>query len=339
MMRRRTVLATLVLVASLAAGCSEAGDESMFAPATTQPPPSTTEAPELEFQDCNNDYKNEENQSALMSYEPIGNLPTPGNMPTGSTMRTIQDRGRLIAGVSADTLLFGARNSITGEIEGFDIDMVEEVAKAIFGDDANLDEVIEYRVITYAQRIPSLQNGTVDIVAHTMTINCQRWQLVAFSSQYFDSGQKVLVRNDNPAETYRDLGGQTICVASGSTNLDNINEKKDDTDPSIVVEEVVDLTDCLVAFQQGAVDGITGDDTVLAGFAAQDPYAKVIGGPFSDEPYGLAMRQDQIDFVRFVNLVLERMRTDGRWAESYQTWLGGIEGFGATEPPAALYGR
>ena len=77
-------------------------------------------------------------------------------MPAGSTMAKIAQRGRLIAGVSADTYLLGSRNPFNGQIEGFDIDLVKAMAKAIFGN----ENAYELRVITAAQRIPSLQEGT-----------------------------------------------------------------------------------------------------------------------------------------------------------------------------------
>ncbi len=97
-------------------------------------------------------------------------------------------------------------------------------------------------------------------------------------------------------------------------------------------------TDCLVRFQQGEVDAITGDDTVLAGLAAQDPYAKVIGEAFSDEPYGLAMAPDQVDLVRFVNGVLAQAEADGDWMASYDR-LAGPGARPGDAPPAPVYGR
>jgi polar amino acid transport system substrate-binding protein len=209
------------------------------------------------------------------------------------------------------------------------------VAEAIFGEVTGTN--IEYRAITYADRLPSLESGAVDIVAHTMTINCQRWQRIAFSTEYFAAGQKVLVRTDNDATSVETLGDQRICVAEGSTNIENI--KKPPADPAIEVVPVVDLTDCLVLFQQGAVDGITGDDTVLAGFVAQDPNAKVIGEQFSKEPYGLGVSLDHPEFVQFVNGVLDRVRTDGTWADSYERWMGDRLGPQRPAPPAPNYGR
>ena len=127
---------------------------------------------------------------------PDGTLPAPRDMPAGSYMDKIQQRGRLIAGVSADTLLLGARNPISGQIEGFDIDMLHAVSQAIFGDPNR----IELRVVTAAQRLPVLQDGSVDIVARNMTITCARWKDIAFSSEYYRSGQKVLVRSGEKTE-------------------------------------------------------------------------------------------------------------------------------------------
>ena len=72
--------------------------------------------------------------NCLQSYAPPDPMPTPGQMPAGSYMHTIQKRGRLIAGVSADSLLLGARNPVSGQIEGFDIDMLHAISQAIFGD-------------------------------------------------------------------------------------------------------------------------------------------------------------------------------------------------------------
>ena len=264
----------------------------------------------------------------VASYQPTFTLPAPGEMPDGTYMREIQDRGRLIVGVSADTLLFGSRDPISGRIQGFDIDVLRAVAEAIFGD----PDAIEYRVINYAQRLPSLTDNSVDLVAHTMTINCARWEQIAFSSEYYHAGQNLLVGFDSDVTEIEDLVGtdQKVCVSTGSTNLEELQNNY----PTIERVEVADLTDCLVLFQQSAVEAITGDNTVMAGFAAQDPFAKTVGRLFTDEPYGVGVNLDHPEMVEFVNLVLEQMRTDGRLEQLAVNWLGE-----ATVPPPAVYGR
>jgi len=250
-------------------------------------------------------------------------------MPAGTFMRTIQDRGKLVAGVSQDILLFGYQNPISNQLEGFDIDMIKQVAKAIFGDENH----IEYRAITNAQRIPLLQYNTVDIVALTMTINCERWKQINFSTVYYDAGQRVLVPKSSGAQSMQDLGGKKVCAAAGTTSIDNIKAAPSHPVPVSVAE----FTDCLVLMQQGQVDAISTDDTILLGLAAQDPTLQVLGPKFTDEPYGLGINQSHPEFVRFVNAVLEKMRTDGTWAGIYNRWLGRVGGGGTPSPPPAKY--
>ncbi len=265
----------------------------------------------------------------LASYAPDGALPAPTALPAGSTMARIRERGRLVVGVSADSLLLGSRNPITGRIEGFDIDMARLVADAILGD----PDKIELRVITAADRIPVLQDHEVDLVARNMTITCDRWEQVAFSAEYYRSGQKVLVSLDSDATSMSDLAGQRVCAPASSTSLARIADY-----PGVIAVSGTTHTDCLVKFQQAEVDAITGDDTVLAGLVAQDPYAKVVGKAFSEEPYGLAMASDQVDLVRFVNAVLAQAKKDGAWMSSYTRWL--RPALGALDaPPNPVYGR
>jgi len=266
----------------------------------------------------------------LASFAPSGPNPAPGAMPSDTYLKKIQDRGRLIAGVSADTLLLGSRNPLNGQIEGFDIDMLKAISKAIFND----PNKIEYRVITTAQRIPALADGSVDIVARAMTINCARWKQIDFSTEYYQAGQKVLVAKGSPAKRMEDLKGKKVCAPNGSTSMDKLR-----TFPGVIPVGSDTHTGCLVLFQQGQVDAITGDDTILAGLAAQDPYASVVKAPaFTVEPYGLGVSQKHPEFVRYVNAVLAQMRTDGQWTKAYDSWLKAALG-PAPAPPAAVYGR
>ena len=254
----------------------------------------------------------------------------PDAKASGGYIAAIRSRGRLIAGVSSDTLLLGARNPLNGQIEGFDIDMLKAVSQAIFND----PNKIEFRVITTAQRIPALQDDSVDIVARAMTINCARWKDIDFSTEYYRAGQKVLVAKGSPVKEMADLKGKKVCAPTGSTSMDKLK-----TFAGLVPVASDTHTGCLVLFQEGKVDAITGDDTILAGLAAQDPYAFVVKAPaFTAEPYGLGISQKHPELVRLVNGVLAQMRTDGRWEKAYDTWLKAALG-PAPAPPAAVYGR
>jgi polar amino acid transport system substrate-binding protein len=168
-----------------------------------------------------------------------------------------------------------------------------------------------------------------------MTINCRRWQQIAFSSEYFAAGQRVLVKRDSGVASIDELAaaGAKVCVPGGSTNLEQLQKPQY---RGVQIVEKTDITDCLVAFQQGDVEAITADDTVLVGFAAQDPYAVVVGDQFTSEPYGIGVNKDQVDLVRFVNAVLEEVRASGRWRQLYATW---VDAENRIDPPPALYGR
>ena len=249
----------------------------------------------------------------------------PPRVAPGSFMARIRARGYLIAGVDPGTYHFGFLNPLDGQFEGFDIDMLHAVAKAIFGDPGK----IEFRSIPDAQRIRAVQSGAVDIVAHTMIITCARLSLVDFSTVYFDTGQRVLVPKDSPVTGIGDLGGKKVCATSGSLSLANVRAAP--SHPIPVARPY--WTDCLVLLQQGDVAAISTDDAILAGLAAQDPATKLAGPRFTNDPYGVAISRQHPDFARFVNAVLAQLRADGQWAASYAHWIGTP----VPAPPPARY--
>ncbi|GAA4693070.1 amino acid ABC transporter substrate-binding protein, PAAT family (TC 3.A.1.3.-) [Promicromonospora umidemergens] len=302
-----------------AAGMSSTTQESVQESAPQAPSGAAASGTATAAQDCG------DGQPAVASLDPGGSP----EVTSGSTMADIREQGFLRVGVSADTLLMGSRDPFTSDIEGFDIDVARQVAEAIFGD----PDAIQYRVITSGDREAVLQDHQVDIVARAFTINCERWENIAFSAEYYHAGQKLLVPSTSDVASIDDLSGQRVCAPEGTTTLERLGEWE-----GVEAVPAATHTTCLVLFQQGAVDAITGDDTVLAGFAAQDPYAKVVGDPVSDEPYGVGVPADQPDMVRFVNGVLEDMVAGGQWEESYERWLGDALGPAPTAPEP-VYGR
>lgn len=302
-----------------AAGMSSTTQESAQESVAQAPADAAASGTATAAQDC------ADGRPAVASLDPGG---SPEVSP-GSTMADIRERGFLRVGVSADTLLMGSRDPFTSNIEGFDIDVAHQVADAILGD----PDKIQFRVITSGDRETVLVDHEVDVVARAFTINCERWENIAFSAEYYHAGQKLLVPSTSDVAGIDDLSGQRVCAPEGTTTLERLGEWE-----GVEAVPAATHTTCLVLFQQGAVDAITGDDTVLAGFAAQDPYAKVVGDPVSDEPYGVGIPADQPDLVRFVNGVLEDMVASGQWEQSYERWLGDALG-PAPAAPEPVYGR
>ena len=308
------VLATCALLLGAAAAAAAPGHPSVFRAARTPGAPgaaSTPGAASALGASCN---------PKASSLRPSG----PPLVTSGSFMEKIRARGFLIAGVDQSTYHFGFLNPLTGRIEGFDIDMIRAVAQAIFGQ----PDKVEYKAISDAQRIPDVLSSAVDIVAHTMTITCARLQQVDFSSVYFDAAQRVLVLKNSPARSLSDLRGQKACATIGSDSLARIAAA------NAIPVAVPYWTDCLVLLQQGDVAAISTDDSILDGLAAQDPSTKLVGPRLTDEPYGLAIAKQHPEFVRFVNAVLQQLRTNGQWPASYAHWIGSP----VPAPPAEQYG-
>ncbi|MEU3725093.1 glutamate ABC transporter substrate-binding protein [Streptomyces sp. NPDC031705] len=249
----------------------------------------------------------------------------------GPAIERIRKAGKLVAGVDQNSFKWGYRNP-DGHLDGFDIDLVKAIAKDILGN----EELVIYRAVPTSQRIPALQEGRVDIVVRTMTINCKRLEDVAFSTAYFEAGQQVLVPKGSPIKGYdASLKGRRICTAAGSTAEAALRSQS----YGAVGVSVPNQLDCLVRLQLGEVDGIITDNALAAGQAAQDPSVQLVGAPFTREFYGVAMNKDASDLVRRVNKVLENYRAGGDqspWATSYKKHFEGVLP-GAGVPPAPKY--
>jgi len=321
-LRRRLPALVAVVGLGALAGCSGVTYAETPLPTTSPSKPSSS-APAVAAPTCDN---------ATQSYDPLPSLPSRAAISDAS-MRRIIDKGYLTVGISADTYLFGARNAFTGGIEGFDIDMARAVAKAIFGD----PNKVQLRVITAGDRIPLLKDREVDMVARNMSMTCGRWNDIAFSAEYYRSGQKVLV--SKAVHGAKDLGladlkDKRVCAPTGTTSLTKLQQVK-----GPVVVTAGTHTGCLVLLQQGKADAITGDDTVLAGLAAQDPNTVITSAKaITVEPYGLGLNKADTYLARYVNRVIADLEADGEWKAIYNRWLAAPLG-PAPSPPTPVYGR
>jgi len=254
--------------------------------------------------------------------------PTAGDA-AGPNVQRIKNRGYLIVGVAQDGYLTGYLDSF-GQETGFDIDIARQVEQALFGTQDG--KHIRYVAVTNQQRIDYLQgpDPRVDIVVDTFTITCDRAKKVLFSTDYYDGTQRVLVTKGSGYRSLDDLGGKKVCAQTNSTSLQAVAAYKSHPVPY----GVKNLTDCLVALQQGQVDAISTDDTILAGLARQDPNTEVLPQIVEKEPYGIAASTNARDLIQFVNGVLEQIRPN-TWGTIYRQWL--EPALGTAQPPAAAY--
>jgi len=319
---RATKLGALLTAAALLlVGCGQASSVAPT-PTVTLAPPTPAGMEELPPEPARMPDRSDDDCDRTASLRPFTN-----KAEADAAVAKIKARGRLIVGLDIGSNLFSFRDPITGQITGFDVDIAGEIARDIFGTPAQ----VEYRILSSADRIAALQNDQVDVVVKTMTITCERKKLVNFSTVYFNANQRILAPRDSTISQPADLSGRRVCVAKGTTSLERIRE----ITPSPIIVGVVTWADCLVALQQGQVEAVSTDDSILAGLVAQDPYLHIVGPSLNQEPYGIGINKQNTELVRFVNGTLERIRRDGTWNTLYRKWLTVLGP--APAPPVARY--
>jgi glutamate transport system substrate-binding protein len=252
--------------------------------------------------------------------------PTAEPAPTfeaGTTMAELADAGTITVGTKFDQPLFGLVGP-SGVPEGFDV----EIAKIIASELGISEDNIEWVETVSANREPFIQNGQVDIVVATYTINDKRKEVVDFAGPYYMAGQSILVLADNDdIESEDDLKGQPVCSVTGSTPAAKLAE--------IGAEPVLTdtYTNCLEPLRSGQVVAVSTDNVILAGLAAQNEGEfKVVGEPFTEEPYGIGLMKDDTEFRNWINDVLEASYEDGRYEEAWNSTAGVVLPY--VEPPA-----
>ncbi|MGC4377236.1 ABC transporter substrate-binding protein [Fictibacillus sp. Mic-4] len=231
----------------------------------------------------------------------------------GSAIDKIKKRGKLVVGVKYDTNLFGYKDPKTGDITGLDIDIAKALAKKLLGD----EKKIELKEVTSKTRIPMLNNGDIDMIIATMTISEERKKEVDFSDVYFKAGQSLLVKKGSPIKGVNDLKGKKVLAVKGSTSVVNIKEKAPDAE----VLEFENYAEAFTALKAGKGDALTTDNSILYGMAAQDPNYELVGGTFTDEPYGIAIKKGDKKTVKYVNDFLKELKDSGELQKIKDKWI------------------
>nr|WP_296770293.1 glutamate ABC transporter substrate-binding protein [Rhodococcus sp. (in: high G+C Gram-positive bacteria)] len=225
------------------------------------------------------------------------------------------ENGSLIVGIKYDQPGLGLRNP-DGSFSGFDVEVAKYVADKL-GVPA---DKITFKEAPSAQRETLIQNGEVDYVVATYSITDSRKEKVGFAGPYFVAGQSLLVADGNTDITGPDsLAGKKLCSVTGSTPAQNIADKY----PDVQLQPFDTYSACVESLRNGAIDAVTTDDIILAGYAAQYPgELKVVGEPFTTENYGIGLAKDDTDGRNKINDAIEEMVSSGAWEKAFDETVG-----------------
>ena len=256
------------------------------------------------------------------------------DFPEGTTMARLAEEGRIRVGTKFDQPGFGLAN-LEGVPEGFDV----EIAKIIADELGISEENIEWTETPSAVREEVLERGEVDMVVATYTINDERKQRIDFAGPYYVAGQTILVAADNNEITGPESfesGEHTVCSVQGSTPSENIRQYLGDEDEQLVLFDIYDR--CIEALEAGDVDAVTTDNVILLGYISENPDAyKLVGEPFTEEPYGIGVAKGDDEFRTFINDVLEEAYADGRYADAWARTAGQFAPEAPEPPPVDRY--
>lgn len=242
----------------------------------------------------------------------------------------VKKQGYLNVGGTDTAPLFSMQDPTTGKVTGFDAGLSQMLAHYITGKkDAN--GLTKLTQVTVDTRETLLQNHSVDAVFATYTITPERAQKVAFAGPYYESGDAILVKkSNNDIKTVKDLNGKTVVTESNSTAA--LDLKKYAPGAKVILQQ--QDQQCVAAVQEGRADAYVLDQAILIGDAASNSAVKVVGKPFTQEPYGIGVPKDEPDAKRFVDAWLKKIEADGSMAKLWKATVGTVVSGPAPKAPA-----
>lgn len=239
----------------------------------------------------------------------------PETPAAGNTLADKAKAGTIKVGVKADQPGLGLKTGDT--YEGFDVEIAKVIVKGLGGDPAK----ITFVTTPSADREGNIQQGKVDFVVATYTINEDRKKKVNFAGPYYVAGQDLLVKADSTIAGPEGLDGKKVCSVTGSTPAKRIKSDY----PKAQLQEFDVYSKCVEALAQGTVDAVTTDDIILAGYASQAQYVgkfKVVGKTFSSEPYGIGVKKEDKAGCEKINEILKTAGGDGAYKAAWDATLG-----------------
>jgi glutamate transport system substrate-binding protein len=238
----------------------------------------------------------------------------------------IKKAGVLKRGGTDTGALFSLKDPATGKVTGFDAGIGDLLARYIIGDGAKVD----LTQTTVDTRETLLQNNSVDVTIATYSITPERAKKIAFAGPYYSSGDSILVKKSNTdIKSVKDLAGKTVATEGNSTAVTALEKFAPKAKQQLFQQDA----DCVAAVTQGRADAYVLDEAILLSDAVTNPDLKVVGKPFTTDPYGIGVTRSDPSAKKFVNAFLTKIEADGSWAKLWKATVGTVVEGDAPTPP------
>ncbi|QHI98717.1 transporter substrate-binding domain-containing protein [Xylophilus rhododendri] len=198
--------------------------------------------------------------------------------------------------------------------------IVDEVKKAT----GRADLQVKTQAVTSANRVPLLQNGTIDIECGSTTNNSERGKQVQFATNYFYTGTRFLVKSSSPIKSLADLKGKKVVSTTGTTNILVIRNVNKDKGLDMEILSAKDHAESALLVESGRADAFAMDDILLYGIKAnaQAPDSlAVVGEALQVEPYAIMLRRDDAGFKQLVDGTIASLVKSGDFEKLYKKWF------------------
>lgn len=224
-------------------------------------------------------------------------------------IKEILTRGKILVGTEATypPMEFLDEN---GNFAGFDIDLAKEIA-------ADLGVEVEFINIPWEKLFEAVIEGKVDMAISSITITPERMEILNFSDPYFNAGQVIVTKKETPIEGVRDLQGKVLGVQRGTTSEE---EAKKHTDPSLV-KSFPNYELAKEALKNGEVEAIIIDYPAALAMVAKEKNFKIVGPPFTQEFYGIAIQKGQEVLLERVNKTIKKLKQSGTIQALEEKWF------------------
>ncbi|OXI47964.1 amino acid ABC transporter substrate-binding protein [Burkholderia aenigmatica] len=262
-------------------------------------------------------------QKAVLMFAALCAFASGAHAQETGTLKKIKDTGVIALGHRESSIPFSyydEKQQVVGYSREFQMKVVDAVKKKL-----NLPNLqVKNIPVTSQNRIPLVQNGTVDIECGSTTNNAERQQQAAFSDTIFVIGTRLMTKNDSGIKDFADLKGKTVVTTAGTTSERLLRKMNNEKQMGMNIISAKDHGDSFNTLESGRAVAFMMDDALLAGERAKAKKPGdwvIVGTPQSEEAYGCMMRKGDADFKKVVDDAISQVEKSGEAAKIYAKWF------------------